>query len=210
MKRTLGNDALQTVAFILTTVLYLFCLCTSAVAMTKKDLIAFRDDVNNIVGESMLQLEPGTLKKVPLSQEQQQKRTMELIKIMGGTNDTNWHDTLSYYSDVFRKCAERLSKEVEIHDPELVDWNRKLIAGYQDSHEVTELALSLLRTPDMAGINQALTNSGLTKRIRDNQTYHHNIQAELDKIIKKYFPTDREVQKLSQELTGLFVETTWK
>jgi len=50
----------------------------------------------------------------------------------------------------------------------------------------------------------------LTKRIRDNQTYHHSIQDELNVIIKSYFPKDREVQRLSQERTGLFVETIWK
>lgn len=204
MKSPLENKALQTIALVVVAVL---CISTSALALTKEELLAYSDDVKNIVEENSLQLKPGSLKT--MSQEEKQKRTVELMQVMNA-NDANWHDVLSYYSDLFRRCAERLSTEVKSRDPDLVGWNKKLIAGYQDSQEVTRLALSLLTTPDMAGLNQALSNTDLQKRIRDNAVYHHNIQRELDKMIKSYIPTDREVQRLSQELPRLYVETTWK
>lgn len=207
MKSTSNIKALQRIAFAVAAALYLSCISTTAFALTKEELLTYSNEVNTIVEENTLQLKPGSLKK--LSQEEKQKRSVELMKVLGA-NDANWHDRLSYYSDLFRRCAERLSSEVKIRDPDLVVWNRKLIAGYQDSHEVTEVALGLLTTPDMAGLEQMLTNTDLQKRIRDNQAFHHRIQGELDNLIKSSLPADRDVQTLSRRLAGLFVETTWK
>jgi hypothetical protein len=207
MKSTSEIKTLQTIILVVASALYLSCISTSAFALTKEELLAYSNDVNNIVEENTLQLEPGSLKK--MSQEEKQKKTVDLMKVVGA-NDANWRDTLSYYSDLFRRCAERLSNEVTIRDPDLVAWNKKLISGYEDSHKVTELALSLLITPDMAGLERALANADLQKRSRDNQVYHHSIQGELDNIIKSSFPTDRAVQNLSRRLAGLYVETTWK
>ena len=202
---------MQAIAFILTTALYLFCICTSAFALTKEELLAYSDNVKNIVEENMFQLEPGSLKKTPLSQEEKHKKTRALMKIVGDPANKNWaHDALSYYSVFFRKCAERLSKEIEIRDPDLVAWNKKRLAGYQDSHEVTKLALSLLKTPDAAGLKIALANKELAERIRANAKYHHSLRAELENIIKSHLPEYSEVRRLSRELTGSYVETTWK
>lgn len=204
MKGPLDNRALQTIALVVVAAL---CISTSAFALTKEELLAYSYNVINIVEENSLRLKPGSLKT--LSRDERQKRAVELIKVMNA-NDADWHDILSYYSELFKKCAERLSKEVKARDPDLMGWNNKLVTGYQDSHEVTKLALSLLTTSDMAGLEQALSNTVLQKRIRYNRMYHSSLQGELDKIIKSYIPTDGEVQRLSRRLAGLHVETTWK
>jgi hypothetical protein len=199
-------------ALILTTLLCVFFACNVAFGFTKDELINYHANVKNIVEENMFQLAPGSLKNGPLSPEENQKRTMELMKTVGDTASRKWAlDALTFYSGFFKKCAERLATEVTLRDDSLAAWNKKLIAGYQDSYEVTRLALSLLETPDMTGLNKALlTNNDLTKRIRDNQTYHRNIQSELDRLIKAQIPSDMQVQRLARELAGMYVETTWK
>lgn len=204
MKAPLDNKALRTIALVVVAAL---CISSSAFALTKEELLAYSDHVLNIVEENSLQLKPGALKK--LSREERQKRAVELTKAMNA-NDADWHELLSYYSELFRRCAERLSKEAMTRDPDLMGWNKKLVTGYQDSHEVTKLALSLLTSSDMAGLEQALSNTVLQKRISHNRKFHRNLQGELDKIIKSYLPTDGEVQRLTQRLAGLHVETTWK
>ncbi len=199
-------------AFLVATVLCLFSAGHAASALTKDELISYHAKVKNIVEENMYHLAPGSLKNGPLRPEEQQKRTMELMKAVGDASSGTWaQDALTFYSGFFKKCAERLAAEVTLRDASLAAWNKKLIAGYQDSYEVTRLALSLLETPDMAGLNKVLLkNNDLARRIRDNQTYHRNIQAELDRLIKAQIPSDMQVQSLAQELSGLYVETTWK
>ncbi len=199
-------------AFILITVLCLASAANLASAFTKEELISYHDNVKNIVEENMYQLAPGALKHGPLKPEEQQKRTVELMKAVGDAASKTWAlDALTFYSGFFKKCAERLATEVITRDAGLAAWNKKLIAGYQDSYGVTKMALSLLETPDMTGLNRALLkNKDLAKRIRDNQTYHQDIQAELGRLTKVQIPSDTQVQGLARELAGIYVETTWK
>ncbi len=198
--------------FILTTLLCLVCGSDLASAFTKEELISYHANVKNIVEENMYQLAPGALRNGPLKPEEQQKRTMELMKAVGNAASKTWAlDALTFYSGFFKKCAERLAAEVTPKDVGLAAWNKKLIAGYQDSYEVTRLALGLLETPDMTGLNRALLkNNDLTKRIRDNQTYHQDMQTELGRLTKAQIPSDTQAQELARELAGIYVETTWK
>ena len=183
---------------------------SSAFALSKEELLAYRGSVKDIMEESMLRLKPGTLKNEKMSQEEKQKLTVALIKSTGAYSDTKLYDTLTYYSMIFRECAIRLENEVDVHDLVLLEWHKKLVAGYKDSGVISEYTLKQMRTPDNAGFEIALSDKLLMKRIRDNQTYHHNIQNELDNLIRSILPGDPEVQRLSRELTGLYVETTWK
>ncbi len=198
--------------FILTNLLCLFLASNAAFAFTKDELLNYHINVKNIVEENMFQLAPGSLKNGPLSPEEHQKRTMELMKTVGDTGSRRWAlDALTFYAAFFKKCAERLATEVTLRDDSLAAWNKKLIAGYQDSYEITRLTLNLLETLDMTGLNRALQkNNDITKRIRENQTYHQDIQVELDKLIKAQIPSDMQVQRLARELAGMYVETTWK
>ena len=119
MSRFFGENKMRS-ATILIAILCFSLSYTSVFALTKADLIAYHENVSNIVKENMFQLKPGSMKNAPLSQEEEQKRTMELMKIVGDFSNKKWaHDALSFYSVFFKKCAERLAKEVVTRDKDL-------------------------------------------------------------------------------------------
>jgi len=66
MVRTFRTNTFQAIAHILLTIFVLPCIATSAVALTKEELLTYNADVKRIVEENMLQLKPGCLKETPL------------------------------------------------------------------------------------------------------------------------------------------------
>jgi len=192
-------------------VLFLFVtmalVSNNCLALTKDELTSYRTAMRNLIEETYFGLEPGSLNKSPLSEEEKQKRGADLVgRVMQSTISS-----LQVYEPFYKKMTERMTTEIKIDDPSLAEWHRKLTLGYKDSYEITADALVAESTPD-AGLKQkTYADKKILMRIQKNAEYHHALRDELQKLIMPLFPGHKEQRDfIDQTGVNQYIEQTWK
>ncbi len=191
---------------------FLFCLVmiivsNNCLALSKDELVSYGKAMSMAIEETYLGIEPGTLDKAPLSQEEKQKRSVDMARrVMQSTKSS-----LEIYERFYGNMTKRMMAEIKINDQSLAEWHRKLTLGFKDSHEITADALIAESMTDLGLRQKAFEDKQIYSRIRKNAVYHHNLRNELQKVIMPLIPDGKEQREFIIR-TGVnqYIERTWK